>query len=41
MHDRVLDYLAAATTDLDFNGFATEADYQQYVDGFHCPPSWS
>jgi phytoene synthase len=37
LRDRVLDYLAAAPADLDFTGFATEADYQQYVDGYSLP----
>jgi phytoene synthase len=34
---RVLDYLASADADLHFNGFATEADYQAYVDGYSLP----
>lgn len=37
LHDGVLDYLASAAADLDFTGFATEADYQQYVDGYSLP----
>ncbi|MFF2953369.1 phytoene/squalene synthase family protein [Kitasatospora sp. NPDC057965] len=37
LRDRVLDYLAAADADLDFTGFATEADYQRYVDGYSLP----
>jgi 15-cis-phytoene synthase len=37
LHDRVLDYLASAPLDLDFAGFATEADYQDYVDGYSLP----
>ncbi len=30
-------YLATATTDLDFAGFDTDADYQRYVDGYSLP----
>ncbi|MFG2140942.1 squalene/phytoene synthase family protein [Streptomyces sp. NPDC048650] len=37
LHDRVRDYLGAATWDLDFTGFATEDDYQRYVDGYSLP----
>ncbi|MEU9991022.1 squalene/phytoene synthase family protein [Streptomyces sp. NPDC048045] len=37
LHDRVLDYLRAAASDLDFTGFATEDDYQHYVDGYSLP----
>ncbi|MFC5661648.1 phytoene/squalene synthase family protein [Kitasatospora misakiensis] len=37
LRDRVLDYLAAADADLDFTGFATEEDYQRYVDGYSLP----
>jgi phytoene synthase len=35
--DRVRDFLATATTDLDFTGFATEADYQRYLDDYSLP----
>ncbi|MFJ4677477.1 squalene/phytoene synthase family protein [Kitasatospora sp. NPDC088783] len=34
---RVRDFLAAADADLDFAGFATEADYQSYLDGYSLP----
>ncbi|WP_459648068.1 squalene/phytoene synthase family protein [Kitasatospora sp. Ki12] len=37
LRDRALDFLAAADADLDFAGFATEADYQAYVDGYSLP----
>ncbi|MFD0574485.1 phytoene/squalene synthase family protein [Kitasatospora gansuensis] len=37
LRDRVVDYLAAATADLEFAGFATEDDYQRYVDGYSLP----
>ncbi|MFJ9519948.1 phytoene/squalene synthase family protein [Kitasatospora sp. NPDC101801] len=37
LRDRVADYLGAAATDLDFTGFATEEDYQRYVDGYSLP----
>ncbi|SOB86309.1 phytoene/squalene synthase family protein [Streptomyces sp. 1331.2] len=37
LRDRVLDFLAAAEADLDFTGFATEQDYQAYVDGYSLP----
>ncbi|BFV60987.1 hypothetical protein KCMC57_up60910 [Kitasatospora sp. CMC57] len=37
LRDRVRDYLAAAATDLDFAGFATEDDYQRYVDDYSLP----
>ncbi|MFJ5228463.1 phytoene/squalene synthase family protein [Kitasatospora sp. NPDC088391] len=33
----VRDYLAAAEADLDFTGFATEDDYQRYVDAYALP----
>ncbi|MBZ3901282.1 MULTISPECIES: squalene/phytoene synthase family protein [Streptomyces] len=33
----VEEYLATATTDLEFTGFATEADYQAYVDAYSLP----
>jgi phytoene synthase len=35
--DRARDFLATATTDLDFTGFATEADYQRYLDDYSLP----
>ncbi|MFJ5880023.1 squalene/phytoene synthase family protein [Kitasatospora cineracea] len=37
LRGRVLDFLAAADADLDFAGFATEADYQDYLDGYSLP----
>ncbi|MEU6238949.1 squalene/phytoene synthase family protein [Kitasatospora sp. NPDC047058] len=37
LRDRALEHLAGAVTDLDFAGFATEADYQRYVDGYSLP----
>ncbi|MEU8432812.1 squalene/phytoene synthase family protein [Streptomyces sp. NPDC029216] len=37
LHDRVRDYLDAADWDLDFTGFATDGDYQAYVDGYALP----
>ncbi|MFG2907496.1 phytoene/squalene synthase family protein [Kitasatospora sp. NPDC048286] len=37
LRDRVLDFLAATGADLDFTGFATEEDYQAYVDGYSLP----
>ncbi|MFI6112951.1 phytoene/squalene synthase family protein [Kitasatospora sp. NPDC051164] len=37
LRERVLDFLAAADADLDFTGFATEAEYQAYVDGYSLP----
>ncbi|MFI9582619.1 phytoene/squalene synthase family protein [Streptomyces sp. NPDC052236] len=37
LRTRVLDFLAAAPTDLDFAGFATEADYQSYLDAYALP----
>ncbi|WP_309505144.1 squalene/phytoene synthase family protein [Streptomyces sp. KM273126] len=33
----VTDFLAAAPADLDFAGFATEADYQSYIDAYVLP----
>ncbi|WP_086799975.1 squalene/phytoene synthase family protein [Streptomyces caniscabiei] len=33
----VEEYLSTATTDLEFTGFATEADYQAYVDAYSLP----
>lgn len=33
----VEEYLGTATTDLEFRGFATEADYQAYVDAYSLP----
>ncbi|MCF2529990.1 phytoene/squalene synthase family protein [Yinghuangia soli] len=35
--ERVLDYLAVADADLDFAGFATEDDYQAYLDAYSLP----
>ena len=35
--DRVRGYLASAEKDLHFTGFATDADYQEYVDGYSLP----
>ncbi|GAA2090821.1 phytoene/squalene synthase family protein [Kitasatospora saccharophila] len=37
LRGRVLEFLAAADADLDFAGFATEADYQTYLDGYSLP----
>ncbi|GAA0658567.1 hypothetical protein GCM10010193_06580 [Kitasatospora atroaurantiaca] len=37
LRDRALEHLAGAAADLDFAGFATEADYQHYVDGYSLP----
>ncbi|MFE6052594.1 phytoene/squalene synthase family protein [Kitasatospora sp. NPDC056446] len=37
LRDRVLDFLAATDADLDFTGFATEDDYQAYVDAYSLP----
>ncbi|MEU5642654.1 squalene/phytoene synthase family protein [Streptomyces milbemycinicus] len=34
---RVEDFLDAAATELEFTGFATEADYQRYVDQYALP----
>ncbi|MGC0314051.1 phytoene/squalene synthase family protein [Kitasatospora acidiphila] len=34
---RVRDFLATATADLDFAGFAAEADYQRYLDDYSLP----
>lgn len=34
---RVEEFLRTAVTDLDFAGFATEADYQRYVDAYSLP----
>lgn len=31
------EFLAGAATDLDFSGFATEADYQRYIDAYSLP----
>ncbi|MEV7320583.1 squalene/phytoene synthase family protein [Streptomyces sp. NPDC093970] len=37
-HRAVVDaYLATATTELEFTGFATEADYQDYLDAYSMP----
>jgi 15-cis-phytoene synthase len=37
LRTRVTDFLAAAPADLDFTGFATEADYQAYIDAYALP----
>ncbi|MFD0279553.1 phytoene/squalene synthase family protein [Kitasatospora sp. NPDC127111] len=37
LRDRALEHLAGAAADLDFAGFATEADYQRYLDGYSLP----
>ncbi|MFJ8622144.1 phytoene/squalene synthase family protein [Kitasatospora sp. NPDC093550] len=37
LRDRVPDFLAATDADLDFTGFATEEEYQAYVDGYSLP----
>jgi phytoene synthase len=37
LRERVLDYLASADMDLHFTGFATETDYQKYVEGYSLP----
>jgi 15-cis-phytoene synthase len=37
VRDRLTSYLATATTDLEFTGFTTEADYQDYVDRYTLP----
>ncbi|GAA1252105.1 squalene/phytoene synthase family protein [Streptomyces javensis] len=37
MHGRVADFLDAAAMELEFTGFATEADYQRYVDAYALP----
>ncbi|MFD8096964.1 phytoene/squalene synthase family protein [Streptomyces malaysiensis] len=37
LRDRVEDFLDAAATELEFTGFATEADYQHYVDAYALP----
>ncbi|MFI6444539.1 squalene/phytoene synthase family protein [Kitasatospora sp. NPDC050543] len=37
LRGRAQEYLAGAVADLDFAGFATEADYQHYVDGYSLP----
>ncbi|MFG3054514.1 phytoene/squalene synthase family protein [Kitasatospora sp. NPDC048239] len=37
LRDRALEHLAGAAADLDFAGFATEADYQHYVDAYSLP----
>ncbi|MFD8787006.1 phytoene/squalene synthase family protein [Kitasatospora sp. NPDC059599] len=37
LRDRALDFLAATDADLDFAGFATEEEYQDYVDGYSLP----
>ncbi|MEU6066824.1 squalene/phytoene synthase family protein [Streptomyces sp. NPDC047082] len=37
LREAVESYLCTATADLDFNGFATEADYQAYLDAYSLP----
>ncbi|WP_354640922.1 phytoene/squalene synthase family protein [Kitasatospora camelliae] len=37
LRDRIPEYLDAAAVELDFTGFATEADYQRYVDAYSLP----
>ncbi|MFD0500796.1 isoprenoid biosynthesis enzyme family protein [Streptomyces rhizosphaericus] len=37
MRGRVEDFLDAAATELEFTGFATEVDYQRYVDAYALP----
>ncbi|MEE1836319.1 squalene/phytoene synthase family protein [Streptomyces sp. SP17KL33] len=37
LRETVQEYLSTATTDLEFTGFATEADYQAYVDAYSLP----
>ncbi|MEE1783639.1 squalene/phytoene synthase family protein [Streptomyces sp. SP17BM10] len=37
LRDRVPGHLAGALADLDFTGFATESDYQAYLDGYALP----
>ncbi|MEU2872737.1 squalene/phytoene synthase family protein [Streptomyces olivoreticuli] len=37
LHGHIEDFLAAAPTDLHFTGFATEADYQEYVGSYSLP----
>ncbi|NEW69565.1 squalene/phytoene synthase family protein [Streptomyces rhizosphaericus] len=37
MRGRVEDFLDAAAMELEFTGFATEADYQRYVDAYALP----
>ncbi|GGO90609.1 phytoene/squalene synthase family protein [Wenjunlia tyrosinilytica] len=37
LRGHVEDYLTTAAADLDFTGFATEADYQAYVDAYSLP----
>ncbi|MFF7636270.1 phytoene/squalene synthase family protein [Kitasatospora sp. NPDC008050] len=37
LRECVLDFLAGAAADLDFAGFATEADYQHYLDAYSLP----
>lgn len=37
LRTRVTEFLTAAPADLDFAGFATEADYQAYVDAYTLP----
>ncbi|MFE2427540.1 phytoene/squalene synthase family protein [Streptomyces sp. NPDC059373] len=37
LHGHVEDYLLGSPVDLCFEGFATEADYQAYVDGWSLP----
>ncbi|MCG6498029.1 squalene/phytoene synthase family protein [Kitasatospora sp. A2-31] len=37
LRERAPEHLAGALADLDFAGFATEADYQRYVDAYSLP----
>ncbi|MCQ4041572.1 squalene/phytoene synthase family protein [Streptantibioticus rubrisoli] len=37
LRGHVEEYLSTARTDLEFSGFATEADYQRYVDEYSLP----
>ncbi|MFI7414022.1 squalene/phytoene synthase family protein [Streptomyces sp. NPDC049627] len=37
LREVVEEYLSTATAELDFTGFATEADYQAYVDAYSLP----
>ncbi|WP_406195130.1 squalene/phytoene synthase family protein [Kitasatospora sp. NBC_01560] len=37
LREAALEHLAGAAADLDFAGFATEADYQRYVDAYSLP----
>ncbi|MFE0463662.1 squalene/phytoene synthase family protein [Kitasatospora sp. NPDC058965] len=37
LRERVPEFLAGATADLDFTGFDSEADYQRYLDAYSLP----